>query len=415
MHFKEGVGVLNLSRTIISSCLFAVGLAAILNGTGARADTNTEEPDNVSAEAKKFFNSGINLLRMENLEGASREFERSVTAQPTVSALFNLANCYKGMHRYEQAMRTFQRLRADFGDELKPAIIDAVSRHESDIIKVAAQLEVKVSTAGAKVLLGGTLMGQGPFQDLLYLSPGTHELLVEADGFESYRKLINAYSGQTQTINIKLKSILSFLHVSSNVQGASLLVDGKVKGETPLAEPVVIPAGPHLIELSKFGYLSATKTVNTQPEESVSVDFVLVPTVLELSQTPAPVQEPRDKPTYSVLTWVGGGLTLASGVACGVFYIIAYTHYLDFKATGEKIEGLKPEDSGKYGPLDDKQGESASKTKLFANLGLGFGIAAGAFAIVTGVSMGLDIKKHRKKTEERISFGTTPTSLWFRF
>ena len=422
--------MLNSSKITISRIWIVSGLLLAGYPVDLLADENPpdEEPGatakpekDVSGDAekaKKFFRAGLNLLKVDNLQGAAREFEQAVSLHPTISALFNLANCYKGLYQYEHAMRTFKRLQEEFAERLKPGILEAVKRHEAEIIKVAAELVINVDRDGATVSINGSSIGESPLDSAVYLSPGNNNIVVVAQGFEPHRETITVYSGQKKSLNVELKSSLSFLLVESNVEGATLLIDGQVVGQTPFIEPAQISAGPHLLELSKSGYLSATKTVKTRSEETIAVEFLLVPATAPIPTQTMPLVE-REPLKPSTLSWVGLGLTLGTGLAAGTFYLIANSHYQDFKGAKEELENTMPLDpsaEARRKELEDTQEESGNKTELFANLGLGFAIGAGVFAIATGISFGLDIKKHNRETRKKaLSFGTTPTSVWIRF
>jgi len=71
-------------------------------------------------QAKQLFDAGLKLMRMDDFAGATADFERSVAFYPTQNSLFNLANCYKAVQRYTDALNVLARLRRQFADKLKP-------------------------------------------------------------------------------------------------------------------------------------------------------------------------------------------------------------------------------------------------------------------------------------------------------
>jgi tetratricopeptide (TPR) repeat protein len=113
-------------------------------------------------QAKRLFDSGVKLMQLEDFGAATADLERSVALYPTQNSLFNLANCYKGLQRYADALEVLARLRRDFGDKLKPEIKVAAERHEQEIQALVARLTIKTAPDDTSVNLDGRDLGAGP-------------------------------------------------------------------------------------------------------------------------------------------------------------------------------------------------------------------------------------------------------------
>ena len=113
-------------------------------------------------QAKRLFDSGVKLMQLEDFAAATADLERSVALYPTPNSLFNLANCYKGLQRYADALEVLARLRRDFGDTLRPEIKVAAERHEREIQALVARLTIKTAPDDASVNLDGRDLGAGP-------------------------------------------------------------------------------------------------------------------------------------------------------------------------------------------------------------------------------------------------------------
>ncbi len=85
---------------------------------------------------------------------------------------------------------------------------------------------------------------------------------------ESYVKTVN------ETI-AALEPFVSKLVVTSTPEGAALLVDGEPVGTTPLAEPLAIEVGDHVVVARKSGYVEATKSVRVASGETSTASFEL--------------------------------------------------------------------------------------------------------------------------------------------
>ncbi len=72
-----------------------------------------------------------------------------------------------------------------------------------------------------------------------------------------------------------LKGRVAPLNVSTELEGAELLVDGVVVGTTPLKEEVLVSAGVRQIQLKKEGYETGSQTLTVAGGEEVKVEFNL--------------------------------------------------------------------------------------------------------------------------------------------
>jgi len=110
--------------------------------------------------------------------------------------------------------------------------------------------------------------------------------------------------------------------------GAQLLVDGRDAGTTPLAEPVRLGPGPHVVELRKDGFESFRRELTVEQGERVEVVAALLPLrpVVEPPAEPpvGPLEPPPEEPEDdSVATswwlWTIVGVVVAGGaVTAGV-------------------------------------------------------------------------------------------------
>lgn len=92
--------------------------------------------------------------------------------------------------------------------------------------------------------------------------------------YERIRKTVTLLPNETKTINVELSLIRSQLNINSTVENATVYIDGKMVGNTPL-QVFVVP-GAHNITLKAEGYLPESIEINAaRPVLNVSV--VLTP------------------------------------------------------------------------------------------------------------------------------------------
>jgi hypothetical protein len=177
-----------------------VGLSVLLAAAGAQADENKQE-------AKRHLEAGLTLAEAEDFAAAAVEFESSVTLFPTKMGLFNLANCYKALHRYSEALDVIVRLRNAFAGKLEEAMVREVAEFERSVSALVGRLEVKVEPAGAAVLVDGKKAGVSPLSEPLLLGPGDHEIGVELKGYRPETRKVRVTSRGRETVMIELTAV----------------------------------------------------------------------------------------------------------------------------------------------------------------------------------------------------------------
>jgi hypothetical protein len=175
-----------------TTSLFAALLAA---ATFVLADQSVFAADS-KADAEKHFKVGVALLEAEDWPAAAAEFERSVQLFPTKMGLFNLANAYRAMHRYQEALDTVDRIDRDFAKKLDPDFKDAMAELRRDIRGMVGHLRVRVEEAGAEVTVDGRVVGKSPLEPFV-LAPGEHEVKVSLAGYVAQQHSVRINVGET--------------------------------------------------------------------------------------------------------------------------------------------------------------------------------------------------------------------------
>jgi PEGA domain. len=345
-------------------------------------------------QAKRLFDSGVKLMQLEDFGAATADLERSVALYPTQNSLFNLANCYKGLQRYADALGVLARLRRDFGDKLKPEIKAAAERHEREIQALVARLTIKTAPDDASVNLDGRDLGAGPVLGPLVLAPGDHRLEATRVGHRSVQRSVRLVSGESRTEVLHLVPERGSVVLRADVPGATVLVDGEEAGKTPLASAISLPPGSHVITVRAVGRQQAERTIEIRPGEAQVLDITLVPfeaakpaNVSSADKTAQPgvdvasstseaaKENPRAR-FWRVVAWSSAAVAVASGVAALVFW----------KVLGDgRMDDAKKDDANYHttGNLDAQNESHAAfaGAQRDGHIATGFGIGAGVLAI----------------------------------
>ncbi len=156
-------------------------------------------------------------------------------------------------------------------------------------------VSVATDPPGATVEVDGITKGTTGAQPIVVanLEVGQkYKLTARKPGYESAVELISPARGnQTTTVNLTLRALAASLVVQSVPSGATLLVDGKDMGITPVTLATLTPGSDHQGELRKIGYQDQLRTLHIpDPGQAadVQVALSLAPDVSSVSITSDP-------------------------------------------------------------------------------------------------------------------------------
>ena len=140
------------------------------------------------------------------------------------------------------------------------------------------QIHVLTEPAGAEILIDNVQYGSTPATRSL--AAGTYEIVLALNGYFAHIDSIAVVAGEFKTVQIELVPVpTGFLEIRSRTVGATVIVDKEEIGKTPLAEPLTLTQGYHVVELRKSGYKSETREVFIQGGSTLtlSVDLTIPP------------------------------------------------------------------------------------------------------------------------------------------
>jgi hypothetical protein len=119
---------------------------------------------------------------------------------------------------------------------------------------------------------------------------------------------------------------------------ASIAVDGRRVGQSPLRESVPLMIGDHHIEISRPGHEAQTRVVSIAGEQHVQLQI----TLQRVKPVPGAASA-RDDGGRSQLTlaYVLGGAGIAAGVAALAVYLVSDDRYNDWQRERLALETLK--------------------------------------------------------------------------
>lgn len=362
--------------------VFGISLVGLLVASPVQA-SNKED-------AKKHFKAGLTLFKAEDYDAAAAEFEVSAALYETKGGLYNLANCYRALHRYGDALDVLEKVAANYKGKLDKEMSDDVQLQIKELRAVVAALTVSVDKSGAQIVVDGKEVGRSPLLEPLLLAPGEHIVEVSLQDHDSIKRKINILAREKKTVSFDL------VPAGADVQPVS---SGVLPSEPQEEAP------------------SATE--ETRVEEVMPV---VSDSETEFKETEPQTGATQEKGRLSPVFWTGLIGTAITGIAGGVFWGLAASEedtYLkhrdaildlnDRYPTSDDREVLKQEYADELLKAEDAE----DLYWAYTYTALGLTIAAGAFAVVTVVGLALHSKEDRK--ENRITVFSAPGVVQVRF
>lgn len=212
------VVVCSLSLTLLASG----GLVARASAQEAATDASA------SAEARRYFERGIELANAESWAEALEAFRGSLARLERAATRLNIGAALLRLGRFIEA-------RAEMDVLLASSTIDAGERARATDLRARASegirvLELHVEPSDAVLSVDGVVREGVVASGRLELDPGRHRLEVRAAGHATETREIEP---GLAAILVRLAPLPALLHVRSDVEGAAIAIDGEARGTTP--------------------------------------------------------------------------------------------------------------------------------------------------------------------------------------
>ena len=221
---------------------------------------------------------------------ATPEAEVLVDGEPKGRANTEIQGVRPGQHIVELRAKNFQsqsvEVQVAAGEQRVAKIELQATTAQDRSAQDVGRLRIVTAVPDAEVFLDGASVGKAPV-DRKDLAVGKHFVVVRKQGFAEWQREVDMQAGQTISVTADLAATGS-LKVLANVAGADVYIDGSPSGKTPLTLPAV-PAGDHLIEVKKVGYVEAKQPLHLDGGEQkiLSADLVELrtgPTATDLAR-----------------------------------------------------------------------------------------------------------------------------------
>ncbi|MCA9794739.1 MAG: PEGA domain-containing protein, partial [Candidatus Eremiobacteraeota bacterium] len=152
-----------------------------------------------------------------------------------------------------------------------------------EMTRLTGEVELAVQPEGTELLIDGDSLGQTPRSILL--APGEHQLTIRKKGFADFAAPVVVESHEKARVEAKLKPLVTTLAILTEPSGATVTVNGKERGQTPL-RLFKQPYGEYEVEVALDGYKPVTKTYNLDKPVELNLNLEALPAVLVVNSDP---------------------------------------------------------------------------------------------------------------------------------
>ena len=301
-------------RTASLRSLLSVALVAATAGPIQAANTAYTRAERHAAEARLSLYAG-------DAVAAGRSYEAAFTAQPNPAWLLDAGAAYGRGGDWASSARVYQRsvelaLEGSPGQRARQGLEDALAHLQASRGRVA----IAIFPATAVVTVDGAGIEVGPTGGVAWVAPGAHTIRAEAAGFQPADRAIEVPLGGAIDVKLSLAPIegAALLVIGANVPGATVKVNGRAVGVTPL-EPISLEEGTADVRLEKSGYEPWARSVVVTRGAPLRVEANLVTAVTATASSAATVVERAVEPDDGGSSGddgmiIGGWVSLGAGL-----------------------------------------------------------------------------------------------------
>lgn len=202
----------------------------------------------------------------------------------------------------------------------------------------------------------------------------------------------------------ELRQKVGKIKITTNVEGAEILVDDVAVGKAPLPDSVLVNAGRRKLSATSSGYTPAQRMVDVAAAAETDASLELVKIGASTPPPPPPPEEPPPNPSTPIGAWIALAGTGAGAIVTGVMGGLAIS-----------ARGTLKDELGKFPGNKQAISDAQSKTKALAlGADVTLGITA-AGAVTTAVLFALASRAPQKAPEKAppaVSVQVGPTGVW---
>jgi tetratricopeptide (TPR) repeat protein len=201
------------SRAAIRSVKLKAALSALLV-CGAIAAAHAQEvqvapPANdtqAKMRAQALLSEGTSAYGRGEYATALEKFTAAYKIFPSPKLWFNIGQANRDLGRPVEAIAAFDKFLSDAGDA-PPETLAEARRSAAELKTKLGQIQVTCATDGAEITVDGKQVGHTPLDDMVWTTPGSHQVAVQHAGFAPAIEDVSVDAGKSTLVNFVLHPI----------------------------------------------------------------------------------------------------------------------------------------------------------------------------------------------------------------
>jgi hypothetical protein len=169
-----------------------------------QAPASTESP--AKARAQGLLSEGTAAYGRGDYAAALEKFTAAYTVFPSPKLWFNIGQANRDLGRPVEAVAAFDRFLRDAGDA-PPETLAEARRSAAELKTKLGQLQVTCATDGAEITVDGKQIGSAPLGEMVWTTPGRHQVAVQREGFSPAIQDVVVTTGKVATVDFELRPI----------------------------------------------------------------------------------------------------------------------------------------------------------------------------------------------------------------
>jgi len=183
-------------------------IAAVCLPAAASAGAHEAPSDDIKAkyQAQVLLDEGTAAYGRGDYATALDKFGAAYRIFPSPKLWFNIGQANRDLGRPVEAVEAFDRFLRDASDAPAETVTEA-RQSASELKKKLGRIEVNCATDGAEITVDGKQIGSTPLGEMVWTTPGRHQVAVQHAGFSPAIEDVVVTAGNAAALNFELRPI----------------------------------------------------------------------------------------------------------------------------------------------------------------------------------------------------------------
>jgi tetratricopeptide (TPR) repeat protein len=191
---------------LVVCCAIAAPAAAAPPGGDPSVTVQSNSDGQSKARAQALLSEGTAAYGRGDYASALEKFTAAYKIFPSPKLWFNIGQANRDLGRPVEAVEAFDRFLTEAEDAPSETLAEA-RRSAAELKTKLGQLKVTCPTDGAEITVDGKQVGSAPLGNMIWTTPGRHQVAAQQEGFSPAIADVVAVAGQAVTVNLDLRAI----------------------------------------------------------------------------------------------------------------------------------------------------------------------------------------------------------------